>query len=494
MLQETQLNPAVMLAESLNAQGLYIAAEPGTPLSELVGTMGLNQADVIPLNSPSDYQPNIAFYKDQAASFGAGLRGYEVPHSEKMEELATSIAAAVRNHLAFARTTVSPLVGELSESYGRFAKEFKIDPAARMKVVAVDLPAPCQDSEILDMVKDFKLKPQGAPSQGLYFLEPRSPAEIRELASKAYSSPSITAWLAGLSDAFLTEAYMVIFGQAKPKNMVTFQSLKMGRDGASACLLTALIASAVFDNPPADTSVGLSEYNTALSKLRNQACLRLSYLVDEHVAKAEMGYLILSFDREAVYVVGDVYRKWREQSGTDQLIIASILMKEPLKTVTNIEEARARLESKYATYLAVTRSAMEANRAVMLRNILRDEALKLVCRNAKAIYANCTDTKLWGDEFIDPRLGEYEKFKMMLDDYCAKASIDRLDNIWQVSLDVVCDCVFNFADSAGLILRGIESYSAKNPNLPVAEAAALSAADYVLRYFCDQLQIRRINN
>jgi hypothetical protein len=494
MLFQNQINPGVMLAENLDGQGFYIAAEPGTPLSALVGTMNLSQGEVMPPATPSDYTPNTKFYQDQSSAFGAGLRGYEVPHSEKLDELGLQISKFVRNHLAFAKTTVREVALELCENYGRYAKEYRIDPTAKMRVEVVDLPGPCNDSEILDFIKDLKGKPQGAPIITLSFLDPLSPMEIRSLASKSYASPSLSVWLGGLSDAFLSEVYGVVLCKAKPRNGLNFQNMKMAVNGADVCLLVALLAGGVYDNPPDGTGVGISEYNTSLSTLRNQACLRLSYLIDEYRAKADMGYLVLSNTNDTVFVLGDVYRKWRNEAGNDQLIIASVLMREPVRTVHNIEEVRSKLEGRYATYLAATRMSMDANRAVILRGILRDQALKLVSEKAKAIYANCTNTALWGDGFIDPRLGEFDKFKLMLDDYCANASAEKLDDVWRVALDVTCDCIFNFAESAGLILRGIERYTAQNPNLPVNEAAALSAADYVFRYLCDQLQIRRITS
>ena len=278
MLQNTQIRPAIALAERLDQMGIYLAPELGTPLHALVSTLGLSQTDVIPVQNNLAYTPNAQFYLDQSKSWGAGIkRGEAVPHNEELERLFKPIAVAVRAHLNFARSVAKPVQTAVYEEYTKLAKGYTIDPTQNTTIKVVDLPDPIKDPSLLETIKEFSSKPFGELINTLFMLSPLSVAEVRELATKGYSGSGAMQWLQKLPDVFVQEVWETVFEQTpsdvKSNFRGNFQTLKMGPEGASVCMLVWLLSNSLIDNPPSGVNVSLSAYNTLMSGLRNQAAL-----------------------------------------------------------------------------------------------------------------------------------------------------------------------------------------------------------------------------
>jgi hypothetical protein len=477
MIHPSAANEAILLAQELDSRGLMLTAQPGTPLAELVEPYHIVQADGA--GNAKTYTPDVNYIVGVSNNFGDHLRGQDVKHTSTLDAFAMDIGkGAVQSHLKYAKTVVKPLVIELAEEFKKDIVGISYDPYKDTQVVMYDMPKPLMDASLRDDILKLKETPQRRDISHLS-LPMLSVTEIAEKMITAQSGldHEVQIWYASKGEGFLQKVWTVAFTDTPDDDSLS--ALMMGPDGLDVCLAVYLLASKLHNDPPEGVRSTLGNYNTNLLDLKVMVAVRLAFAMDTYDAFVSTGTLIKTYDQRRIEVVGDVYRKWIEEGGNNSLLLAAVLMPSPPIDAARIDEQRPILQERWERHVSMLRTTMENKRFVRYKELIRSRAIAVVNANAAEIYAeHLKGADGQGNGQSLENLAEYKQFHLKLNEFVYGIRDQDFDNIWDLSLSLVCDCVFYFTD-AKKILKG-------------NEAAFLSMIEYVTDYVFDQIQLRAI--
>jgi hypothetical protein len=485
MLFKTQVNAAIVLANQLSSRGLRLEAQPGTPLHQLVSTYMVQQADLIKPQEEG-FKPIAALITSSANAFDAQLEGLPVPHTEKLEPLATDIANHVRSHLSFVKSVAVPLMRELAENYTAAASKYKFDAEGGVSIVSYGAPEILMDSNLRDMVEGHAKGTSGIEVPYID-LGVGSAAQVVEACVQALPGTGevIRLWFAEKGDAFTNRVIDGCFS-ATPTQPQNFEVMRLGTDGLDVCLMVYLACNGLFDNPTDGVRQTLAQYNLALSQMRARAAVRLNYLMQEYDALLSTKTLVYSYNTAEIKVVGPVYKEFIQDGGSDAVLRVATRMVEPPRTLDQFAEKRDKIMAEQRKQSALISATIENQRYSILRDLLIEIAQTAVAQRFCDIYQDCPRGE------VDTTWPNYVMFKTKLEEYLRYISSEDLKDSWRCASHIVQHCVFPHLGCVGKLMSGIDEASKVNPSLKVEEAALLATYGYVFDYVIDQITVRSI--
>ena len=171
------------------------------------------------------------------------------------------------------------------------------------------------------------------------------------------------------------------------------------------------------------------------------------------------------------WVNAELYRKWIEEGGTNEVLFGNLLVKPCLTTVSSITERAGDLLAawnKHSVYV----TSLEANR--------KFERTKqfLAMFFHRALAEDTTEANLGTAEQV------YERFQDLLDGV-REGEMECLDSL---CLRLVCSSRFPHT-AAFDILDGINTAIKQNPKLEAREAALVSFSKYVAKWAASMFSI-----
>jgi len=240
----------------------------------------------------------------------------------------------------------------------------------------------------------------------------------------------------------------------------------------------------MYDTPPEGINLSMGNYNTMLHEFKSNAALKLCFCMEEYAAFVKTGLLIKNYNPKQITVIGDVYTSWMASGGNNAFILASTLLPTPILHASQLDEDRAKLQQRWERHLTMLNTTEMNKKYVKYREILKARTLLVVTENFESCYSNLKKE----NTVLDTNLPEYIQFKDKLNEYVYAFTDKELDNLWEVCLRIITECVFFYTD-AGKILKGIEESYKHNPNLEINEAALLSTISYISDYVFDQMAL-----
>jgi hypothetical protein len=463
----------------LDAQRMTLAAIADTPLAALVAATRLvPQPDVVSNTPTNAYTPDLDFIQDMANVRDPDDGSNQ--HDQAISDIAAVAIPAVRNHLNFARTVVNPLVEELGQKVGARIAAMNPTSLSGAEIRIKDVPTPFGNAALETLISRFTGVAYDSPplTMRLPDIEDISTNKAMFQTGTASLDTDVEQWLASRGDSFIQEVWEGVFqvrevqiGQVVRK---TFTDWIGDADcGAHYSLAIFLLARHLLDNIPAGTQMDLRQYEDLCADFRDQAACAIGRGIEREDQIVKNGVLVSGHDRLRVEVNSEVYRKWIENGGENEVLFGNALQPTPFVTVTEIDANARRLRKAWDqhTGLVVT---VERNKRFNTIVGLLDQYF-----NEQISQANVeTDfTASGGMELVRKRFR----------DELRTVTESDLENIYRLALRLICKARFP-EHAAFEILSGIDRNKAQNPQLDVRECATLSTFEYVAAWIASMIR------
>ena len=483
MISKEIASAAIQIAEEFDRRNLVIAAHDNTEVSTLVGfsTIDVSQQDA----NETEYIPNPdQIYADSTIP---GIDGGDSTHTEKMEWLIDAVAEMVTKHLSFAKNVVAPLVKQLATEVNTALSQYPESATFNPEVIRVSLPEALIHPSMQSSLSEYGDVPYEVI--GDYMDLPNMSAEqiieMMKVGSKSVDG-EIMAWAAERGNVFFTNLWEAVFTKHGASG-VTFESLTQDKiDGADAAFAVFLLCKRLLDEPPEGTVQALSEYRKDIGRILNQAGLRLNNALKQNDLNIKTELLILKQNKDAVFVFAPVYDGWLSGGGNNAILFGNLLDDRPALFLPGMLDRSAQLINNWEHQNRLLTITLANNRFVFARATIQDKAIELIANNLTTCFGEYTNSA--AINFSTPEVAFAVK---NIKEYVDGLTYPDMKNIWTVCGEIVSKHIFYYTD-AFKILTGIERACQENPGIDVAEAALLSANEYVTDFICDQLYVTDI--
>ncbi len=480
MLQREALVAALPLTEILDGRGLYIEPVAGTPLELLVRATRTGEQFNIPISSsdgkPVEFNPdleNIAYMANKVND-ATGIS----EHNMAVDELVPFAADAVRQHLAFARTVVAPLVDDLAKSTEDAYAALTPSSLLNMEVIVHQVPAPLLSNGLATSVGRFKNMPYDAPALQLNMPD-QTYSDLLELIKTGSNQldTAVGEWLAIKGEVFLLNLWEGVF-QIKPGVGAgrSFRDYIEDRVcGEENAIAIYLLANHLFEAGPLEgTIMPLRQFEQVIVEYRNQAGLRVQRALDEIDEIEKNGVLVRDYTPNTITVNSNVYRKWLDEdpANSNNLLFGNLMEQPPHTLASNITANAPRLLAAWNRQAAIV-SAMEGTKRIarMKTFLLQNFARQL------------QDALKETPEGLDVG-GITDKFRDMLE----MVGESELKCMHELCLRLVCRSRFSNT-RAEFILTALNEAKEANPNLSVREAGAVATIRYIAHWLGQQVRV-----
>lgn len=472
MLQREALTAALPLTEVLDSKGLYLEPVEGTILEALVHATRSGEQFATPITTqdgqpPTGFNPDLDSieYMANKVNDATGIN----EHNLVVDEGVPVAANAVRQHLAFARQVVAPLVADLARSTEDAYAALTPSSLLRMEVIQHTVPAPLLVSSFESSARRFESMAYDNPPLRLAMPD-QDYAQLLELVKTGSSATdkAVEEWLALKGEAFLLNVWEQIF-QVKPGvgEGKSFRDHIDNREtGEEVAIAVYLLSNQLFEAGPLEgTQMSLRDFEQLIVEYRNQSGLRLVRAFEEIREIEKNGVLVRDYTPNTVTVNSTVYRQWISEGGKNEILFGNLMEQPPLTTVANINDKAQKLAeawSRQANIVAATEVTKKVQRMKQLLNQNFERQLK--------------DAQSEDGALLDVQ-GLFDTFRAQVE----MLSLKDLEHLDTTCLRLVCRT--RFANTrAEFILNALEEAMCANPNLTVREAAAVATIRYIAHW------------
>lgn len=476
MLTKDNLNIASCLLptvkDGVNVKGLVPV--PDTVLSEIVSAS-------IPLHDNDNYD---TFVGNVVGVTSNAQDTYSV-HSNAIAAVVDQIAPSIRAHVAFARTVAAGLVTDaanvLSERYQTLTAR---PPHEDFAVMVLDIPAAMTHDGFTDLVSNSPTYSENDRFPVLH-LNTRTREELIAMLMTGGKSmdAKIKEWVAGLSDDRLHRTWWTYFGSANgansyPPNHVEYSD---AFERMEICTLILLWVNHLQNNLPEDAK-GMShdQWQVFMRIMRAYAAMHIQAGSQSAAGMIRTRRLLVNekVDRNAIRVVGPVYRDWLAAGGSVEVLLGMIVSGAVSANLNMIDAEAQKHMVAWRNYVAIASNNFEQNRRSMLATLTR----------------NWYDLSLLSDQRVEleeeylrgnPAYGEL--VKQQGNDYINNLSLEDFKDVACVALNLVARIRLGFT-AAYPILNGIHTVRLQNPEIEVREAALVATSNYIFDYLAEQVR------
>lgn len=468
MLSREAVQSAWALTEKLDECNLYVEPVPQTPLFALVAA-SRPPLDMLRVGEGA-YMPDLDLIDHMAnSSMAPGVQGSQ--HDLCQDEITPTLFEAIRGHIKFARTVVAPLVDTLASGVRQALADQSTSSLLGMEVVVIETPEIFTNDMLRRTVEKFNDIGYDNPVVRTR-VGPLDAAGVRELMTtgSAGLDKDLDLWIdyAG-GDGWLVAAYNRVFRSLESDIVESFAEMTSGPDSA---LITFLIARKLCEvDPPEGTEMPLAAYEQLMVDMRNQAAKQTLYWLESYESDLKQGKMITYSDDRQAFVQADLYRKWINEGGSNEVIFGNLLNKPVLTHVSAITERASDMLAawqKHSVYI----TSLEANRRF-------ERTKSFLSRQFHSQLQEDTDqTNLGNAEQV------MERFTQALDQ-TREGEMQCLDSL---VLRLICHSRFPHTNAYD-ILDGINTAMKQNPELDQREAAAISMAKYIGTWVASQFKV-----
>lgn len=468
MLSREAVHSAWALTEKLDEAGLRVVPVENTPLAALVAASRPPTELLLTPNGTCNIDLDLIDHMANSP-MAPGVIGSQ--HDLVMDEITPVAFEAIRNHIHFARTVVSPLVESLSSSVRQALADQTSSSLLGMEVIVVETPEIYTNDALRKAAEKFEDVSYDNPDVRTRLGE-LDAAGVRELITtgSAAIDKDIDLWLDYVGgDGWLVATYNQAFRAMFCDYAITFAD--MVRQPADALFVFLAARKLCEAAPPEGTEMPLQQYETTMVEMRNQAAKQVMYHINCYADELKQGRMITDSNDRQAWVHADLYRKWINEGGSNEILFGNLLNKPVLVTVANITERATDLLAAWQKH-SVYVTSLEANR--------RFERTKT--------FLGMHFHKQLGEEQNEANYGNatqvYDRFQELLDNV-REGELECLDS---VCLRLVCKSRFPHT-AAFDILDGINTAMKQNAELDAREAAAISMAKYIGRWVASLFRV-----
>lgn len=476
MLSIEALESAIPLAERFDQKRMIVTPRADSPLEMLVAhTRSAEEVVSTPdgVHVKIDVQQMALSAATKDPVFG------DSSHDQVLDDVAGVCIPAVQGHIAFAKTVVAPAVDELVTRTTDLISQLTPAKMLGMEVRIEEMPAPLQNGSFDSMVRKFEETPLDSPPLN-FNLPDQSGAELLELMKTGSGSldGDIEQFAHTLGDGALIGLWRDVFQKTEAdlnatrvKRFIDF--LQDQENGVDNALVIFLLARKLVENPLDGITMNLQSYETLMADFRDQAAAHLSRELNAYEQAEKSGAMVINYTSNEITVNPQLYRKWIEDGGNNDVLFGNLLQSNPYVMLEDIEANSVALARQWQSHAALV-ATVESNRRFQRTK----ETLAQVFRQQMREISDEESAKL---PDVDATI---RRFDELLDDVVES----DMDCLYTLCLKLVCRSRF-VKTEAERILSGIDRVKKKNPNLDIREAAMISMIKYVAWWVGTQMQV-----
>lgn len=390
-------------------------------------------------------------------------------------DMVRNIGNAVSGQIDFIQNEVVPNLNELVEAT-RALVEVPDNFNSQFDVEVVDLPAVMREEAFRAMIEDESGGLLANPESNLVIPHtgPASIADYLMTGSNTYDE-KIRLWLQALGDKFVVKAWEEIFSKSGTPLVELMADI---RDGVNYALMTYLAGRRLTDEIPEGIVLTLSQYRNILSQYKDAAAKQLASYYKRQDTLTKAGMLVLSADSEAykVKVNGEVYRKYLEQGGKNEVVFGSVLSNATVKGVDDLIANADEFYQTYQRYEAINASRRRLNAYNTFRS-----SLKIAFVNQAAKDTSTREQEARANFGLD--IGKMSK---TADEVIDNLTKEDINNPYVACMKVLCRARFAYTDAEEFLTNMTEA-SAANPALDPREAALPALVELITAYVAAQI-------
>jgi hypothetical protein len=482
MIQTSSAKEGILIAQQLESKGLKLVAEPGSLLGILVSK--LTPCLITQQTKASEYLPNPVDICSMSDNFGARDKGQATTFEMVLDNTAIEIAMAVRSHISFAKNVVTPVIKEFVEQLSQDFQAMAPAPGAEFTIKRARYPQPLLNDSLIEHLKSYAevLAPSARP---VVNAGEKTFSELSELIIQSIPGlqEETAAWLSELPQSLVSEVWASRFtsagGAITPAANMDY--------AVDVQLLTYIYAGLLKDNPGADCGLSLAQWNALVGDIHNSAGRDLNQILATKASYDTLGIVIHAWDDQVITVNPSVYDEWIAAGGTDNLLISAAMQPRVPRTVFELDSQRQALHASWQQHVMLTRSAFESNKYLRMKSLVQYRLPLVVQDNANTIYNGFlpkVDGKIANYEALQVHQEFHKRLKVLVGDLKVK----DFDDLWELSLNLVCDSVFFFTDAKTILLSRQRAIK-MNPDISPDDAEFLSRCEYITQYGVDQLTL-----
>lgn len=472
MLSREALDSALPLVDRLDNHRVVLAPVAGSHIEALnratrattLFTVPMGEGEVMPDVANIEYITNK---KNETLGFS--------DHDILMDDLAVTCGDAVRKHVAYARSVVTPTILDLVEKVSTAQQQRpSISSLLGLEVAVWNPPLPLVNSSFAESLKEFEDVSFNEP-RFVFSLPARSVEELNAMMETGKTSvdSDIRAWAATKGGSFFLDVWAEVFqnrslGQGAAR---TFYQMTTGFDGPDTALAVYLLARRMVQDPVEGSNLSLNAFNTASAEFRDQAALRLVALTNELKRATNAGVLVRNITGKVTTVNGEVYKDWIENGGgSNEVLFGNALSNAPMYTVEQLNGSAAELKAFWHRHETAT--IMTENRGKFNRDMatLRSAFEAQLREIQDPVEANPTHLNV---------------VRKLFEQELGNVTADSFKDLPRMCLRLVCRSRYYQTD-AEFILETGEEVKRQFPNIDPREAYAMATLEYIIRWVLSQ--------
>lgn len=477
MLKSTSLTIALPLTQVFDEKNVYLRAVTGSPLDILV--KNCLKRDLI----DDQGKPLQGQSLQDAVNSTCPIKGYD-EHQIDMTELKTAVAAAVRNHLALARTIVVPEVTHFVENVTPIIDEVSRDPLHEIEIVQCANYGFMSEPALLDAISKYKDDSVYDITTDLQH-NTRSDEQVLELmkTGSVTLDEAVAIYVSKLSPGTLQHVWETMFTRIPQPDgdsrKTSTQLLNEPEYAVCRSLVTFLVSRNLVSNPQEDAGLNLAVYKDLLNQYRSQAALALLRVKYRQDLNNKIGYLVDRIEKNngfvKIYVNPVTYKDWINEGGDNVALFGLSTLDKPQLTKSYVVENSVALKNVWEKHVALTSTVVKLRKFNKIRDILAAE------------FQNHINNLSAEELPIQDRAVVVNRFNDCLD----KTKIDEVDNINGLILKLICSARYSHT-SAYEILSTLDRVKKSNPNMEIKAAASIMTAMYVAKWVASMFRVETI--
>ena len=467
MILMENVDKGIALTKMLSDSGMSVIPKPGTPLESLVAANMILSDTSNDTNGSLDYQGfRLSYHSNDIAD-------------AKFDAFIEQISAHVRRHVSFARNVVTPVITAMATAASN-QTETVVNAPTMFNIKVKDFPEPMQNDVLMSTVMRESTNSTVYPEQDMKLPEIAPQALYEMMTSGAGTfDEQVKRWAASMGDDFFMEIWNNVFRGSGYNDAKTFaQLVNDSETGLDAALCIFLLTQRLEDEVPEGTEMDLRSYKDTLLQFRKSALETLAAAQRDYDANEKNGMLVTSINPKTleIGVNGNVYRKWLEAGGSQEVLAGIAISGDFNYGVDSIDERKDALLDLWNRHQVIQQATN------------RNEAFSIFLRALEeSFFAEMN--RPYSEEKERFEMNDYQdKVAAIFRDEMKTVSPDDMKDVPGVCMRLVTKARFYYTDSEKILTSMTEAAKCK-PDITAAEAALIAVIEYVSDYVADQMSI-----
>lgn len=470
MINDTTIATVADTAALLAEKQLRLVPVEGTPLAALVNVSLKNAATVATMGGNS--AAGVASFEEmlEASANEPDALGRN-EHDEIMGNAVQAVSDAINFNNQLARNVVNPMIERVATRVEEALRTVDADGAMPVSIVEVfDRPF-----WALPYVHELFGRYDETTMQVVSYVGPAVTWDDQLVMSDVASlDEAVIAYLNDLkSEGRLEQIWNRTFGRGAFKTSDAFSGDPI--EAIDTGLVTYLVAGKLAQNPPADTEMSSTAWETMLTEVRVQAGRCVCRNLGRLLRGRDRNELIRQYPTstavgERVLVDGEVYRRFLEAGGSPEVILGA-LFSDRAREYNVLLEKRA----TYTDRWRVTQNALvsaTAGRRLEMGIIALEKAVAEEINNVEDSHLVVTRQQL--HTLLHRRLD--------------RIATRDLEDLWSLARRMICQVIFPHTDAESTLLA-IDEQKRLRPELDIREAATYAAFDQLAQWLAKLIRV-----